>query len=169
MRKIVLLLLFIAIGQASYCGDNSDTLNFKGSLRTSFDYHLQLAHLDITPSILFAPVQKTEVGAGLNYLYYYRTSERTGKSSAGAHAFVRYFPFEKIFLHAEYLYMRVPYRRHLDYSFTKVSVATIMTGGGYRQPFTDKLAGYIYMLIDLNHSDLSAYNSKVLLKAGISF
>lgn len=167
MRHILFIFILLLSVTASYSQITSDSLQRR--VKTGFSYHLQLNHFDFSPSLLLIPSEKMEVGLGVNYLYYYRMNQWKGKSSFGFHTFARYFPYEKIFLQGEYLLMQVPYRKHLDYTYTKVSVATMLIGGGYRQPFTEKLNGYLYFLVDLHRIDLSAYNSKILIKAGISF
>jgi hypothetical protein len=134
-----------------------------------FNYHLQISHIDVAPIISMRISSKVYAGGGINYLYYYRNSERVNKNSFGVNLFSRVFASKSLFAHVEYLYSNIPYRNKLIYEFDRVYVANVFIGGGYMQPISDSIRGYFTVLVDLTHSENSPYENKILFKAGLTF
>ncbi|MFN3404800.1 MAG: hypothetical protein ACK40G_11930 [Cytophagaceae bacterium] len=166
-RALVVLMLAIAINDIR-AQDNSNCCSLS-KVKIGLNYHLQLSHLDIAPVIVIPFSEKLHAGGGLNYLYYYRNSIRTNTSTIGFNLFTRIFPHKNIFTHLEYMYSNVAYRNEYVYEYSRVYIASLFAGGGYRQPFTDKLDGYLYLLADLTHRPESPYKNLLVLKAGITF
>ena len=149
--------------------DSTEKKFLRNNIFFGFNYHLQISYLDIAPIVEVSINKKIHVGAGVNYLYYYRNSLRIGKTSIGANVFTRIFFTKNVYNHVEYLYSEVPYLNKLIYEYHNVKKGDFYVGGGYKQPFSNRIHGFFTLLVNLSKTPESPYNNLILLKAGATF
>jgi hypothetical protein len=133
------------------------------------NYHLQISHADFLPVLNYKFNRYLDAGVGGQYVYYFRSTQRDGKSSYGFNVYSRIYPVKSLFVHAEYLYSNVPYINKRIYEFERVYVSNFLGGIGFRQPITDRVDTYFTGLFDFTHSENSVYGSKILFRIGVTF
>jgi hypothetical protein len=145
---------------------NSDK---KSSIRGGLNYHIQSRHMDLNPILIYSFGNNLSIGAGLNFLHYYRRTSVNGYSAVGADVFIRYTMFSNYFFHLEYLQASVPYRYDLTLDIYHVNKSSFLSGMGYKTAVFGKTEAFLFFLVDLNHSPASAYRNNFLIKGGMMF
>ncbi|MFN6943524.1 MAG: hypothetical protein ACK4ND_01150 [Cytophagaceae bacterium] len=165
--SLVILLTYLYLGQASA----NDTIRYSNPKKFTpgFNYNLQLAYFEISPTINFPVHKRVSPGIGLNYIHYYRTGHLQGRNSMAANIFTRIYASDNIFFHTEYLFSRVPYLHELTYEFYPVSTSSFFIGAGYRQLLYKDYYAYLTVLADLAHTPYSAFRNKILFRLSFTF
>ena len=172
--QFITFVFFLLLSAQVFCQGSIDS-TFKSNepasltINPGFNYNLQFSHLDLNPNLSYHLKPWLQPGLGLNYLYYYRHSERKGTSSMGFDVFTNLYINKFIYAHAEYLFSNVAYLNKLDYKFTRVNIVNYFIGVGYRQNISNNKYANLNLLFDLNHTENSPYKNKFLLKIGFTF
>ena len=166
LRNIVFIcLLFFTISSSITAQENSgswtDRIFTGGNLGLQFG---TTTVIDVSPLIGYRITDK--LGAGITATYkYYRFRTNIGDyttSIYGGGLFGRYLITENLFAHAEYEILNGPWR----FDDERYNITSILIGGGYRQPLSDRIFLNLLVLWNINDSADSPYNNPII-RAGV--
>lgn len=174
-------------------GFDISRLVFGGGLGLGFGS--QTTSFSISPIVGYRILDKLAAGIGLGYQYYrqkdfFQLTDLNGyisyydlKSSiTSPSVWVRYTPFEKVLLHAEYEHNFMSFQNYrfasngsgnIEGYKERFSVPALLIGVGYRQPITDNASIFIIGMYDLyNQIDpnrmYSPYGNTIFPRIGFS-
>jgi hypothetical protein len=136
--------------------------------RVGLNYHIQFHQIDFNPYFSLG-FKNSEIGAGLNYLQYYRKGLVVNHEAYGFNFFFRQYVLDYYFFHAEFLQAVVPYRYPLDFQIRHVNSYSVLAGMGLKYPVSERTNILGFLLFDFNHSEIAAYRNRFLLKVGVDF
>ena len=188
MKRLLLCFLLVGavhLAQAQYY--KTDTARKKefdasrlmlgGSLGLSFgDY----TNIDFSPLVGYRISEMFAAGVAINAQYgaerfrdyYGNTSQRNQYSIFGGGLWGRFYPWDFLFIHVqpEYNFIHVKttlYDPKSTYS-DHYGVTSLLVGGGYSQPISDRVAFNIMALYDVLQDGNSPYGNGLILRAGVT-
>ncbi len=132
--------------------------------------------IQLAPQVGYKFTEKLVGGIGITYEYLGYKNAGLSTNIYGGSIFGRYYFTESLFAHAEYEVLSIePFYTYYNsvrqaYEIAKekrTNVESILVGGGYRQPLSDKVSLNIMILWNLNDSYLSPYTNPVI-RGGIN-
>lgn len=180
MRKILLLLLLaVCSGTIQAQSDSirrntgrgpapkpfADRLVFGGNIGLQFG---TTTVINISPQVGYKVTDRFVAGVGGTYQYvslrYFNT--RYEYKILGYNLWSRYYPFENLFLHAEYNRL---YSEWQPWTMKgKYWIDGILVGGGYRQQIAGNFGANILVLFNVKPSDEWPYRNPII-QAGFGF
>jgi hypothetical protein len=171
--KLNIILLFIGISINILCfsqqnepkGFQKEKVFWGGNLGASFG---TVTNIDISPSLGYFITPKFAIGTGISYQYVKdrRYIPDLLLHIGGARAFTRLYPFEQLFLHGEYEYLRYRTNFFSGYEMETIHVSSLLGGGGYRSQIGRRSYAYIMLLYNFTEPYYSL-NSNPLLRIGV--
>ena len=188
MKKIIglyiLTLLYSQVfAQSNYSRDDKndnktsgffDKVQFGGGASLQFGTQTLI---EISPKIIYYPVEKLYVGAGLRFLYYridldriYGTGGVNKSFIYGGSTFVNFLITESIVAHAEFEALNFPYYDQINQIMDRKWVGGLFAGGGYRQYFNNGRSFVeILLLYNFTYNSSSPYSSPFLPRITVYF
>lgn len=189
MKRILFCLFLISsvhLAQAQYY--KTDTARKKefdasrlvigGSAGLAFgDY----TNIDLSPMIGYRISNMFAAGVAINAQYgaerfrYYdgTTSQRNQYSILGGGLWGRFYPFDFMFIHVQPEYNFINVKTTLydpkETSTDHYGVPSLLVGGGYVQPISDRAAINIMALYDVIEDRRSPYSNGIILRVGATF
>lgn len=129
--------------------------------------HVQLSYLDLSPQMSYRLLPNLQGLATIHYLRYGAQSTRVGQYAFGYGVSLRYYPMKGIFGELDWDQFSVPIRKEQDLSNYRGFKADVFLGLGYIQAFGKNYSGSLSAHYNVNYKVYSAYENRLLLKAGI--
>lgn len=169
--KLIYILLGVLMSLYSFAqekeskGFQKERVFWGGNLGASFG---TVTNIDISPALGYFLTPKIAVGTGISYQYVKdrRSIPDLELQIAGARVFTRLYPFNQIFLHAEYEYLRYRTNFFSGYEMETIQISSLLGGGGYRYQIGSRSYAYIMLLYNFTEPYYSI-NSNPLLRVGV--
>jgi hypothetical protein len=130
--------------------------------------------IDVSPLIGYKINPRIGVGISPTYKYfayksYYIDNSDLKTNVFGASIFARAIVYQNLFAHAEYEYLTYNTKENIQASTRIYSTdfQSMLIGGGYREPISDRAFMYILLLWNLNETIDSPYTNPII-RAGFS-
>ncbi|MBK9149033.1 MAG: hypothetical protein IPM12_14600 [Flavobacteriales bacterium] len=167
MRSPILAILLLAAvqGAAQDFGDWDDPpqswrdrIWFGGGLNVGFG---TITAVQIDPVVGYKLDQKGRYSVGLGGSYWHFRDNTPGyqyrETGLGYRAFNRFRVIPPVFLHAEFLHLRVPVWSPTDRGFVNTWVPHLLVGGGYMQRISPGSSLYVQLLYEVMQDPNSVY------------
>ena len=119
-------------------------------------------NINLSPEISYQAHKMLQIGAGINYSYYYVFGQKSSAVVYGGRAFARFFPVERIYLQGEAELLNILEKTQFSgFQQTSTFITGTLIGIGYQQKLSPNFSFMSTFLYNVTVNSKTPYNNPI--------